>query len=81
MNIVFEDKALKQLKKIPKNDAKLILSKINNLNNFPNISNIKKLINYYPPFRLRINNYRVLFDIEKEKIIIFEILKRKDAYK
>ena len=50
MNIVFEDKALKQLKKIPKNDAELILSKINNLNNFPNTSNIKKLINYYPPF-------------------------------
>ena len=81
MKIVFEEKAHKQLKKLPKNDSQIILNKIKNLQFFPNTPNTKKLTNFYPPFRLRVGNYRVLFDVENETIIIFEILKRKDAYK
>jgi mRNA interferase RelE/StbE len=81
MKIIFEEKALKQLKKLPINDKKIIIQKIEQLQEFPNVSNTKKLKNYFPPFRLRINHYRVLFDIENSTIIIFEIIKRKDAYK
>ncbi len=32
-------------------------------------------------FRLKVGNYRVLFEIEGDKIIIYRILHRKDAYK
>ena len=81
MKIVFEEKALKQLKKLTKKDAKKILEKIKTLKNFPNTLNTKKLKNYYPPYRLRIGIYMILFDIDDKIIIIFEILKRKDAYK
>ncbi len=75
MKVILE-KAIKQLKKFPKNDAK----KIKELENFPNVTNTKKLTNFYPPFRLRIGTYRALFDIENDAITIFEILKRKNAY-
>ena len=80
MNIVFEEKALKQLSKLDKKTANKIIEKIEQLKKYPYVTNIKKLKNFYPPFRLRVNNFRILFDIEDEIIIIFEILQRKDAY-
>ena len=80
MNIIFNEQALKDLKKLDKKTAKYILNKIENLKNFPTITNIKKLKNFYPPYRYRISNYRILFDIENENIIIFKIVHRKDAY-
>ena len=76
MKIIFNEEALKDLKKLDKQVAKFILKKIENLKNYPIVNNIKKLKNFYPPFRYRINDYRVLFDT----IIIFKIIHRKDAY-
>ncbi len=80
MKIIFNEEALKDLKKLDKQVAKFILKKIENLKNYPIVNNIKKLKNFYPPFRYRINDYRVLFDIENDTIIIFKIIHRKDAY-
>ena len=53
---------------------------IKKLEDYPHITNIKKLTNHYPPFRLRIADYRVLFDIEEDKIIVSNIKHRKEAY-
>ena len=80
MNIILTDEAIKDLKKLDKQNVKLLLKKIENLRNYPLVTNIKKLKNFYPPFRYRIGNYRILFDIENENIIIFKIKHRKDAY-
>jgi len=80
MNIIFTEQALKDLKKLDKKTAKYILNKIENLKNFPSITNTKKLTNFYPPYRYRTGDYRVLFDIENENIVIFKIAHRKDAY-
>ena len=80
MNLIFNDQAIKDLKKLDKQTSKHILKKIENLKNFPSITNTKKLTNFYPPYRYRIGTYRVLFDVENNNIIIFKILHRKDAY-
>lgn len=80
MKIIFNEEALKDLKKLDKQIVKFILKKIENLKNYPIVNNIKKLKNFYPPYRYRINDYRVLFDIENDTIIIFKIVHRKDAY-
>jgi mRNA interferase RelE/StbE len=46
------------------------------------IGDIKKLTNFSPEYRLRVGNYRVLFDISPSKIInIYRIIHRKDPYK
>ncbi|WP_407079345.1 type II toxin-antitoxin system RelE family toxin [Candidatus Venteria ishoeyi] len=42
--------------------------------------NIKKLTNFSPEYRLRIGNYRVLFEIEDHTILIYRVLHRKTAY-
>ena len=80
MLIDIQDSAYKDLKKIDKSDTIKILQTIKKLEDYPNITNVKKLTNHYPPFRLRIGDYRVLFDIEDEKIIVSNIKHRKEAY-
>jgi mRNA interferase RelE/StbE len=43
---------------------------------------IKRLTNCTPEYRLRIGNYRILFEIESSNVIvIYKIKHRKEAYK
>jgi len=49
MTVTIDDKAIKDLSKIQKSDAKKILSKIALLEKFPQAPNTKKLTNFEPP--------------------------------
>jgi mRNA interferase RelE/StbE len=73
-------KAQKDISKLPKNLISEILIAIKELENFPKVTNIKKLVNFSPSYRRRVGNYRILFDVEKESIIIGRVLHRKEAY-
>ena len=68
------------LKKIDKKYQKIILEKIKLLENYPDTPNIKKLTNYYPPYRFKVGEYRVLFDVVNEVVRIVDIRHRKEAY-
>ena len=46
------------------------------IRDFPNIQNIKKLTNFEPAYILRIGNYRILFDVLDDTIIIGRVLHR-----
>ncbi len=81
MKINIRKSAIKDLKKISLNDRQKIHSKILILSKFPNISNIKKLTNFEPAYRLRVGNYRILFDVSETTIEIGRVLHRKDSYK
>jgi len=74
-------KAQKDIAKLPKKDLKKILLAIKNLENYPNVSNIKKLVNFKPVYRKRIGDYRILFDVEDNQIFVGRVLHRKDSYK
>ena len=80
MLVKLTDKAIKDLSKIDRQDALKIFSKIENLKDFPQVANFKKLNNFIPPYRLRVGDYRVLFDIEDNKITIHRVRHRKDVY-
>jgi mRNA interferase RelE/StbE len=79
--IFFTDKALKQLKKLGKNDQERIIKSLERIRIRPE-SYITKLIND-PGYRLRVAEYRIILDIEKEKLIILILLigHRKNIYK
>ena len=56
---------------------------IEDLETFPNISQIKRLKNHpVAEYRLRIGNYRVLFDVswEEQKIHVLKIGHRRNIY-
>jgi mRNA interferase RelE/StbE len=80
MIVKIDDKAIKDLSKIHKTDAKKILSKIEDLEKFPQVPNLKKLTNFEPPYRLRVGNYRILFDIEDSTLTVYRVKHRKDSY-
>ena len=80
MTVLVDNKALKDLSKINKQDVKKILSKIELLESYPNVANIKKLTNFEPPYRLRVGDYRVLFDIEDNVITVYRVKHRSKSY-
>ena len=41
---------------------------------------MKKLTNFTPEYRLRVGNYRVLFEVEGGAVVVYRVLHRKDAY-
>ena len=80
-DIYFSDISLKQLKKIEKGDQERIIKALERIRIRPE-AHITKLISD-PGYRLRVGNYRVILDIDKNKLIIL-ILKighRKKIYK
>lgn len=78
--IRFKPGAIKDCRSIDKKRLKLLFSKIELLSN--NLQgDVKKLTNFTPEYRLRVGDYRVLFETEKGEIIIYRITHRKDAYR
>ncbi len=75
----------KQLDRIPLDIKKNILKKIENLVKFPDCDfDVKKLRNFdTADFRIRIADFRVLFNVDSEnkEILIIAVLHRKESYK
>lgn len=81
--IVFVSSADKQLKKLAKSVQRLIIEKIKKLDIFQSNNNVKKLIGTSDLYRLRVGDYRVVYQIRKQELVVL-ILKvghRKDIYK
>jgi mRNA interferase RelE/StbE len=72
-------KAVKDLNKLPKQDAGKIVAQMQSLENGLT-GDIKMLTNFTPEYRLRVGSYRVLFEINGHKIIVYRIMHRKEAY-
>ena len=82
--LIFTDKAVKYLKTISKKDIIRILEALETLAEHPEVkSNVKRLRNHpIAVYRLKVGNYRVLFD-KKEILRIIEIIDighRKNIY-
>ena len=81
MKISIRKSAIKDLGKIDSKNREKIHSKILELSKYPNVSNIKKLTKFEPAYRLRMGNFRILFDVSESAIEIGRVLHRKDSYK
>lgn len=81
--IEYENKAFKALMKIPEKERVFIKNAIDRLADDPmRKSNIKKLLNR-PGYRLRVGNFRVLFEMDSEtkNILIISVGHRKKVYR
>ena len=79
--ILLTKRALKDLDKIDADAKARIGDKLKTLMNDPT-GNCKKLSNpSIGTYRFRIGDYRIIFDLEKEDIIVLRIGHRKDIYK
>ena len=77
--IEFKPRAIKDMKSFTPEDRRRIMSKIEALQN--NLSgDVKRLTNFTPEYRLRVGDYRILFETEGDIVLIYRIKHRKDAY-
>jgi len=80
-SIHYDPKAIKQLQKLDKSIAKLLLDGIEEFALNPVLTKIKKLKTPFDgAYRLRIGDYRVIFYQENELIFISKIAYRKQVY-
>ncbi|MGZ8218066.1 type II toxin-antitoxin system RelE family toxin [Methylomagnum sp.] len=80
MNIQFKPRAEKDLSSLPKADQMRLIQKLALLQNGLT-GDIKRLTNFTPEYRLRVGDYRVLFEIIEDRIIIYRVLHRREAYR
>ncbi len=78
--IDWQKKARKQLDKITDRDTRReITGAVATLAEFPNVTQVKKLVNHRHEYRLRVGRYRVLFDVlDAVQIISIEEVKKRD---
>ena len=79
-NVELKPKAIRDLKDLPKKEGKRIIEKLKILANDLQ-GDVKRLTNYTPEYRLSVGDWRVLFEVEDEKIIVYRIRHRKEVYK
>ena len=78
--IRFKPRSLKDGRKIEKKTLARIFEKISALEN-DLFGDVKRLTNFEPEYRLRVGNYRVLFEVEDNQVVIYRMRHRKDVYK
>ena len=80
MEVTWTPKELKQLKKL--NDRKIqgrILKATAGLAGFPDVSSIKPLTRHQYDYRLRVGDYRVLFNVfEYIEVVSIEEVRKRD---
>jgi len=77
--VEFKDTARSDIKAIPRNFADSITRKIFSMQDgIP--GSVKRLHDLDFGFRLRLGDYRILFDVQGEQITIHRILHRRHAY-
>lgn len=81
-SIEIRKKAAKALSKLPPNDQKRIVKKIKSLETNPTPTASRQLVGR-PGFRLRIGDYRVIYEIFEDRLIILvlDLGHRKDIYR
>jgi mRNA interferase RelE/StbE len=78
--IDFKPRAIKDLKSLPVTERRRILARAEAMQD-DLAGDVKKLTNFTPEYRLRVGKYRVLFEVEEDKVVVYRVLHRKDAYK
>jgi mRNA interferase RelE/StbE len=78
--VVFKPRALKDLKALPAEESHRIVKKAEALKD-DLAGDVKKLTGFTPEYRLRVGDYRVLFEVEGKQVVVYRVRHRKDAYK
>jgi mRNA interferase RelE/StbE len=77
--IYYLDEARASLKRLSPEVARRIVNKIERMRHGL-AGDVKRLKEFVPNYRLRVGDWRVLFEVERRSIIIHEIKHRSEAY-
>jgi len=79
-DVQFKPRAVKDIERLPPRIQATILAGIDEMSNDLK-GDVKRLTNFTPEYRLRVTDYRVLFEIEGKTIVIYRIRHRREAYR
>jgi mRNA interferase RelE/StbE len=79
--IELKPRSIKDLRKVPKEQASRIADALEGMR-VGLKGDVKRLTNSTPEYRLRVGDYRVLFEIEDgARIVVYRIRHRREAYR
>jgi mRNA interferase RelE/StbE len=78
--IGLKPKAEKDLKALQEKERTKLIERLRHLENDLG-GDVKMLTNHTPEYRMRSGDRRVLFEVAGDRIIVYRILHRKDAYR
>ncbi len=80
--IIIPKAVQKQLNNLPQKIRSRLLAEIRLLGDNPRPNGVKKLKGYENTYRIRVGNYRVIYEIEDREMIVIVLssIHRKDAY-
>jgi mRNA interferase RelE/StbE len=78
-SIELKPRAVKDLDAFDRTTARRILVKIRGLET-DLAGDVKRLTDFTPEYRLRVGDYRVLFEVEGDRVIIYRVKHRSRAY-
>lgn len=79
-DIQFKPKAVRDIERLPSRNQARVLARIEEMSDDLK-GDVKRLTNFTPEYRLRVGDFRVLFEIERETIVIYRIRHRREAYR
>ena len=77
--LTLKRRAIKDLESIPHQDRMRIIERMEAMQE-DLAGDVKKLTNHTPEYRMRCGNWRVLFEVEGDQIVVYRVLNRKEAY-
>lgn len=78
--VALKPRAIKELKNLPKEEASRIVDRLALLEDNMK-GDVKRLTHVTLEYRMRSGNYRVLFEVEEDRINVYRIEHRKDIYR
>lgn len=73
-------KAEKDLKALPQDDRSRVVDRLRWLEDGLR-GDVKRLSNHFPEFRMRAGDWRVLFEVAEDRVIVYRIRHRREAYR
>lgn len=81
MNVTILDEALDDLDRLPGSIQERILEVVERLEHWPQVSGVKALTaNWRGHSRIRTGDYRVVFKVYTDRIVVVRVAHRKEVY-
>ncbi len=79
-DVQFKPRAVRDVERLPSRIQAQVLAKIEEMSNDLK-GDVKRLTDFTPEYRLRVGDYRILFEVEEKTIIIYRIRHRREVYR
>ena len=79
-NVQFKPRAVKDIARLSSRMQLEIIKDIEAMS-YDLTGDVKRLTNFTPEYRLRVGDYRVLFEIENKNIIVYRVRHRREVYR